>query len=117
MVRETDQRRATRLELEAKQRWTVSHVATSVFAAAMGYGYGWYAEERIRGELETGSLKALPVEGGGGERFAQLYLVYADRENAGPGTVRLARLIEQRVAEECAKETAHADHRNRRQPA
>jgi DNA-binding transcriptional LysR family regulator len=117
VVRETDQRRATRLELEAKQRWTVSHVATSVFAAAMGYGYGWYADERIRGELETGSLKALPVEGGGGERFAQLYLVFADRENAGPGTQHLARLIEERVAEECAKETAHADHRNRRQPA
>jgi DNA-binding transcriptional LysR family regulator len=117
VVRETDTRRSTRLELEAAQRWTVSHVGTSVVAAAMGFGYGWYAEERIRGELEAGSLKALPVAERGGERFVQLYLVFADRENAGPGTVRLARLIEEMVAEECARATPDADHRNRRQPA
>jgi DNA-binding transcriptional LysR family regulator len=117
VVRETDTRRSTRLELEAAQRWTVSHVGTSVVAAAMGFGYGWYAEERIRSELEAGSLKALPVAERGGERFVQLYLVFADRENAGPGTVRLARLVEEMVAEECAGATRDADHRNRRQPA
>jgi hypothetical protein len=83
----------------------------------MGYGYGWYAEERIRGELEAGTLKALPVAERGGERFVQLYLVFADRENAGPGTVRLARLIEEMVAEECASATRDADRRHRRQPA
>lgn len=117
VVRETDARRSTRLEVEAAQRWTVSHVATSVFAATMGLGYGWYAEERIRDELQSGALKPLPVAEGGGERFVQLYLVFADRENAGPGTVRLAKLIEDRVAAECASEERHADHRNRRQPA
>ena len=117
IVRETDTRRATRLELEAAQRWTVSQVGTSVSAAAMGLGYGWYAEERIRGELESGALKALPVAERGGERFVQLYLVFADRENAGPGTVRLARLIEDTVAAECASEERNANHRNRRQPA
>jgi DNA-binding transcriptional LysR family regulator len=117
VVRETDARRATRLELEAAQRWTVSHVATSAFAAAMGLGYGWFAEERIRGELHAGALKPLPVAEGGGERFVQLYLVFADRENAGPGTVRLARLIEDTVAAECASEERNANHRNRRQPA
>ena len=117
LVRETDARRPTRPALEVAQRWTVSHVGTSVFAAAMGFGYGWYAEERIRGELHAGSLKPLAVAEGGGERFVQLYLVFADRENAGPGTLRLAKLIEETVGEECAKETRDADRRNRRQPA
>jgi DNA-binding transcriptional LysR family regulator len=117
LVRETDARRPTRPALEVAQRWTVSHVGTSVFAAAMGFGYGWYAEERIRSELHAGSLKPLAVAEGGGERFVQLYLVFADRENAGPGTVRLARLIEDMVAAECASEERNADHRNRRQPA
>jgi DNA-binding transcriptional LysR family regulator len=114
VVRETDARRSTRLELEAAQRWTVSHVATSVTAAAMGLGYGWYTEERIRGELDAGTLKPLAVAEGGGERFVQLYLVFADRENAGPATVRLASLVEAMVAEECAREEGDADRPDRR---
>jgi DNA-binding transcriptional LysR family regulator len=105
------------VELEADQRWTVSQVATSVLAAGMGLGYGWYAEERIRSEIDAGSLKPLPLGEGGGERFVQLYLVFADRDNAGPGTVRLATLIEERVAAECDRQTSNEDHRNRRQPA
>jgi DNA-binding transcriptional LysR family regulator len=117
VVRESDARRATKAQIEAPQRWTVSHMATSIYAAAMGFGYGWYPEERIRGELHAGSLKALPVRDGGGERVGQLYLVFADRENAGPGTLRLAALIQEMTAAECAVEESHADRRNRRKPA
>jgi hypothetical protein len=32
----------------------------------------------------------------------QLYLVFADRENAGPGTLRLGTLIDEMVTAECA---------------
>ena len=39
---------------------------------------------------------------GGGERVGQLYLVYADRENAGPGTLRLAEIVGEMVKAECA---------------
>lgn len=117
IVRETDARRATKMELEAAQRWTVSHVSTSIVAATMGFGFGWYTEERIRGELDAGSLKPLALAEGGGERFGQLYLVFADRENAGPGTVRLAGLIDEMVAAECATRTRHANRRNRRKSA
>jgi DNA-binding transcriptional LysR family regulator len=100
VVRESDARRATRAMLETAQRWTVSNMSTSIFAASMGYGFGWFPEERILGELERGMLKALPMRDGG-ERFGQLYLVYADRDNAGPGTRRLAQIIYELSAKEC----------------
>jgi DNA-binding transcriptional LysR family regulator len=97
VVRETDVLRATKTMVEAAQRWTVSHMSTAIFAASMGFGYGWYPEERIRGELKAGTLKPLPLREGA-ERLGQLYLVYADRENAGPGTLRLAEIIHEMVS-------------------
>jgi len=101
VVRETDTARATKTMVEAAQRWTVSHMSTGIFAVAMGFGYGWYPEERIRSELQQGALKPLPLREGA-ERLGQFYLVYADRDNAGPGTLRLAEIIHQAVKEECA---------------
>ena len=105
VVRETDVARATKTIVEAAQRWTVSHMSTAIFAAAMGFGYGWYPEERIRNELHQGSLKPLPLREGA-ERVGQFYLVYADRDNAGPGTLRLAQIIHEMVKEECASAVA-----------
>ena len=101
VVRETDTQRATKTMVEAAQRWTVSHMSTGIFAASMGFGYGAYPEERIRGELERGSLKPLPLRDGA-ERLGQFYLVFADRESAGPGTLRLAEIIHETVKAECA---------------
>jgi len=66
----------------------------------MGFGYGWYPEERIRGELQRGVLKPLALREGA-ERTGELYLVFADRDNAGPGTRRLAQILRERVASEC----------------
>ncbi len=108
VVRESDTKRATPLAVEATQRWTVSHMATSIQAACMGYGYGWYSDERIRNELAAGVLKPLPLREGG-ERFGQLYLVFADRENAGPGTLRLAQIIRESAASECTRHSDAAD--------
>jgi len=119
VVRETDALRATKTSVEAAQRWTVSHMSTAIFAASMGFGFGWYPEERIRGELESGRLKPLPLREGA-ERVGQLYLVYADRENAGPGTLRLAEIIHEMVKSECKgqeEEKLDADRRNRRKSA
>jgi DNA-binding transcriptional LysR family regulator len=112
VVRETGVVRPTKTMVEAAPRWTVSHMSTAIFAASMGYGYGWYPEERIRGELERGSLKPLALRDGA-ERMGQFYLVFADRENAGPGTLRLAEIINETVKTECANE----DHRHSRKPA
>jgi len=103
VVRESDTRRATRARLEAAQRWTLTHMTTSIGAASRGYGYGWYPEYRIRDEIAAGTLKPLPLREGG-ELIAQLYLVFADRDAAGRGTQRLAAIIREQAAAVCAKE-------------
>jgi DNA-binding transcriptional LysR family regulator len=106
VVRETGQTREARTLVEATQRWTVSNMSTSIIAARAGYGYAWLPEYKIRDELAAGTLRALPLREGG-ERFAELYLVYADRDAAGPGTLRLAEIIRESTSAECTK--AHPD--------
>ena len=85
----------------AEQRWTVSHKATSIRAAAMGLGFAWYPEESIREELAAGRLKPLPLREGA-ERWADLYLVFADPDYAGRDERRLAEIIRASVARACA---------------
>jgi DNA-binding transcriptional LysR family regulator len=103
VVRESDAKRATKPRLEAAQRWTVSHMTTSIEAASKGYGYGWYPEYRIRDEIAAGTLKPLPMREGG-ENLAQMYLVFADRDAAGPGVRRLAAIIREQADAACAEE-------------
>ncbi|MBS1201085.1 MAG: transcriptional regulator [Proteobacteria bacterium] len=83
-----------------ESRWTVSNKATSIRAARMGLGFAWYAEESIREELDSGTLVPLPLEEGS-ERFTTLYLVFADRDTMGPGTLRLVEIFRERVAQAC----------------
>ncbi|MFM8330326.1 MAG: LysR family transcriptional regulator [Candidatus Methylumidiphilus sp.] len=83
-----------------EQRWTVSHKATSIRAACMGLGYAWYAEHTIREELAAGALKPLPLREGG-ERWAALYLIFADRDTTGPAALRVAEIIRAGVARDC----------------
>jgi DNA-binding transcriptional LysR family regulator len=75
-----------------EQRWTVSHKATSIRAARMGLGFAWYPEENIREELASGALLPLPLAEGR-ERYATLYLIYADADTAGPGARRLGEIL------------------------
>jgi DNA-binding transcriptional LysR family regulator len=107
IIRESSPRRSTPLSLEATQRWTVGSVATSVEAARSGYGFAWFPEDKIREELAAGTLKVLPLREGG-ERFAELYLIFSDREHAGPATLRLAEIIREAVADECKLQPAGA---------
>ena len=102
VVRESSPERASAPSMEATQRWTVSYLATSIEAARSGYGFAWLPEERIREELEAGTLKPLLLREGG-ERYADLYLIFADREHAGPATLRLAEIIREAVASECKR--------------
>lgn len=83
--------------LGSEQRWTVSYKATSIRAACMGLGFAWYPEKAIREELAAGRLKPLPLQEGG-ERYADLYLIFADRDYAGPGARRLAELLREAVS-------------------
>src|SRR5947208_1778362 len=102
VVRESSPERASAPSMETTQRWTFSHLATSIEAAGSGYGFAWLPEEKIRQELAAGRLKPLPMREGG-ERFADLYLIFADREHAGPATLRLAEIIREAVASECKR--------------
>ena len=105
VVRESGSKRATRPSIETTQRWTVGHMATSIEAARIGHGCAWFPEDKIRDELDAGTLKKLPLREGG-ERFVELYLIFADRDYAGPGTLRLAQIIRETVASECPQDDA-----------
>lgn len=100
VIRDSGAQRARGSSWLNEIRWTVSNKATSIRAAVLGLGFAWYPEESIREELDSGRLKPLPLREGR-ERFATLYLIYADREAAGPGVKRLAEIIGEAVKAEC----------------
>ena len=103
VVRDSGSRRDPRTAtVEVDRRWTVSNLSTSIQAARMGYGFAWFPEYTIRDELQSGVLKPLPMREGR-ERFGELYLILAEPEGAGPGTRRLAEIIREAVAAECAR--------------
>jgi DNA-binding transcriptional LysR family regulator len=103
VVRDTSARRDRRgTILEAGERWTVGHMATSLQAARMGFGFAWYPEDKIREELESGQLKALPLRDAA-DLYAEIYLVLADPESAGPGVRRLSEILVEDVARECRR--------------
>ena len=97
VIRDTGSQRSSVSWLRAEQRFTVSNKATSIHAACLGLGFAWYPEETVRSELDNGLLKALPLREGS-ERWADLYLVHADRDYAGPGALRLAQIIRENSA-------------------
>jgi DNA-binding transcriptional LysR family regulator len=84
------------LSVEVEQRWTVGHLATSIEAVRSGYGFAWLPEEHIRDELAAGTLKRLPLREGA-ESVAELFLVVAEPDLAGPGVRRLAAIIREAV--------------------
>ncbi len=115
-IRDTGAQRRRESSVGAEQVWTVSHKATSIHAVCMGLGFAWFSEETIRDEIAGGLLKPLPLREGA-ERWAELYLVFADRDYAGPGVLRLAELLRDGVAAAC-RERAGADRRDgRRAPS
>ncbi|HEX7029304.1 MAG TPA: LysR family transcriptional regulator [Gammaproteobacteria bacterium] len=88
--------------LNSENRWTVSNMPTSIGAACRGYGFAWLPEEKIRDELAEGVLKPLPLRDGA-SRTVQVYLVFSDRDAAGPGVLRLADIIREQVTASCRK--------------
>ena len=81
-------------------RWTVSNKATSLRALTMGLGYAWLAEDTAREEIARGALAPLPLREGA-ERFGALYLIFPDRDAAGPGAQRLVAILREEIAREC----------------
>lgn len=86
--------------LGADQRWTVSNKATHIAAACMGLGFAWFSEDAIRRELESGTLKPLPMREGA-ERFGEVYLLFADSDFPTASAVRMAEILREDVARLC----------------
>jgi len=106
VVRDSGLRRdKTTVSVDVDQRWTVTTMPTSIGAACRGYGFAWFPADKIRDELASGILKPLPLREGG-ERAVQLYLIFTDRDAAGPGTLRLAEILREEVARQCIGRTA-----------
>jgi len=100
VIRDSGEQRVRSAGWLNELRLTVSNKATAIHAVANGMGYAWYPEDSVRGELERGALKPLPLREGA-EKSGTLYLIFADREAAGPGTLRLAQILREGVAREC----------------
>ncbi len=79
--------------LGAEQRWTVANFSTSIKAVKSNLGFAFIPEELAEQELQSGSLKPLPLIMKA-ERLLSIYLVIASQENAGPGTKALAEKIQ-----------------------
>ena len=78
--------------LGAEQRWTVSHVQTSVAALEQGMGFAWVPRDIVADALTAGRLEPLRLETGGTRR-ATLNLVLVDRDGAGPAARALAEAL------------------------
>ena len=78
--------------LKAEQRWTVSHLETSIDMVQRGLGFAWLPETRIQGALAAGRLKPLPLSIGG-VREIPVQLIHRDRDRAGPATRALAEAL------------------------
>lgn len=97
LVRDTGSRRQSGVRrLEAEQRWTVSHKATSIRAACMGLGFAWFAASNIREEIDSGQLVPLPL-GPAGIRVATLFLIHPDPDCASRTLQELVQLFRDRI--------------------
>jgi len=102
VVRDSGTRRNKKARtLEVAQRWTVSNMSTSIGAVSRGHGFAWLPRYKIYPELASGELKELELRDAR-EFSQQLYLVFADREGAGPGLLRLAQTMREVIAKACA---------------
>ncbi|MDI5920717.1 LysR family transcriptional regulator [Halomonas sp. LR5S13] len=83
--------------LKAEQRWTVSHLQTSIDMLERGLGFAWIPETRLRQALAEGRLAQLPLAAGGSREYP-VQLIHRDRDRAGPATHVLAEALKVAVA-------------------
>lgn len=69
--------------LGANQRWTVSHMQTSIDMICKGLGYAWLPAPAIKTQLKTAQLKPLRLKHHG-KRSTQLHLIFKDADRLGP---------------------------------
>lgn len=86
--------------LKAEQRWTLSHLSTSIDMLERGLGFAWVPQTRIQAALDGGRLRALPLRVGG-IRYASLQIVHRDIDGAGPATQALAQALIEATVTSC----------------
>jgi DNA-binding transcriptional LysR family regulator len=97
IVRDSGQyRRHTEGWQEAEQRWTVSHINTSLEAIRMGLGYAWLPDAYTKQDIALERLKYLPMELGA-IREVPTYLTFADKDFIGPATQKLAEILKEHL--------------------
>ncbi|MGS2720128.1 LysR family transcriptional regulator [Paraglaciecola aestuariivivens] len=77
------QNRANEGWLKSDQRWTVSHMQSSIDMICNGLGFAWLPLNLIEKHLKNGQLKPLQIEGNS-QRSHQLYLSFKDGDCLGP---------------------------------
>lgn len=84
---------------ETERRWTVNNFNRSLECVRRGMGFGRFPLPLIESDLANGQLKVIPLREAASVPV-QVFLVFADRERAGPGTLTLAN----QIIEYCKKE-------------
>lgn len=79
------------------RHWLLNSFDTVVAAACEGLGYAWLPQHRVRGWLDQGALKRLPVGDKAGYKTV-LYLIHGRPWSATPGATRFADLLRSLVA-------------------
>jgi DNA-binding transcriptional LysR family regulator len=69
--------------LGSEQRWTVSHVATSIELLRKNLGFAWLPRTAVQPYLADGSLKRLQLPRGS-SRTSTFYLNFNDADTLGP---------------------------------
>ncbi|MDP5213435.1 LysR family transcriptional regulator [Pseudoalteromonas tunicata] len=78
--------------LGANQRWTVSHLRTSVDMISNGFGFAWLPLTSIFNELKSEQLKALPLSHNS-KRTTKLHLTFIDGDRLGPAATAFLILL------------------------
>ncbi len=87
--------------LGSEERWTVSHISSSIRLVKQGLGFAWLPTHHIQQELEEGTIKTLNVRPNN-IRNVQLYLVFPDTNSTGPAARKLATILK-----ECSRVGSH----------
>ncbi|MCW4149285.1 LysR family transcriptional regulator [Halomonas sp. 18H] len=83
--------------LKAEQRWTVSHLSTSIDMLERRLGFAWVPETLVAEALAAGRLKPLPLAVGA-LREVPMQLIHRDLDRAGPATQAMAKHLRDAVA-------------------
>jgi len=93
--------------LGANQRWTVTHVSTSVNIVKRGLAFAWLPSHWVEQDIAAGSLAVIPFEEEA-TRYADLYLIKAHPDSVGPAAQALYELLSSKEEFSCPNDATKA---------